>query len=94
VDQGLLIARLYRNSPASRAGLRGATEEVIYRQRQMLVGGDILTAIDSVPLDSWDDLDAYLQEQTEVGQTVTLTIWRSDQEMTIEVELGEMPQGL
>jgi len=25
---------------------------------------------------------------------VTLTIWRGDQEMTIEVELGEMPEGL
>jgi S1-C subfamily serine protease len=94
VDQGLLIAQLYRNSPAVRAGLRGATEEVIYRQRWLLVGGDILTAIDGVPLRHWDDLDAYLQEQTEVGQTVTLTIWRGDQEMTMEVELGEMPEGL
>jgi S1-C subfamily serine protease len=94
VDQGLLIAQLYRNSPAAQAGLRGATEEVIYRQRWLLVGGDILTAIDSVPLRNWDDLDAYLQEQTEVGQTVTLTIWRGDQEMTIEVKLGEMPEGL
>ncbi|MCK4451623.1 MAG: trypsin-like peptidase domain-containing protein, partial [Anaerolineae bacterium] len=94
VDRGLLIAQLYRNSPAVRAGLRGATEEVIYRRRRLLVGGDILTAIDGVPLHNWDDLDAYLQEQTEVGQTVTLTIWRDDQEMTIEVKLGEMPEGL
>lgn len=94
VDQGLLIAQLYRNSPAVQAGLRGATEEVIYRQRWLLVGGDILTAIDGVPLRNWDDLDAYLQEQTEVGQTVTLTLWRGDQEMTIEVKLGEMPEGL
>ncbi len=94
VDRGLLIAQLYRNSPAVRAGLLGATEEVIYRRRRLLVGGDVLTAIDGVPLLSWDDLDAYLQEQTEVGQTVTLTIWRDDQEMTIEVKLGEMPEGL
>ncbi len=94
VDQGLLIAQLYRNSPAVRAGLRGATEEVIYGRRRLLVGGDVLTAIDGVPLRNWDDLDAYLQEQTEVGQTVTLTIWRSDQEMTIAVALGEMPEGL
>jgi len=94
VDRGLLIAQLYRNSPAVRAGLRGANEEVIYRRRRLLVGGDILTAIDGVPLHSWDDLDAYLQEQTAVGQTATLTIWRGDQEMTIEVKLGEMPEGL
>ncbi|MBC8263437.1 MAG: trypsin-like peptidase domain-containing protein [Anaerolineales bacterium] len=94
VDRGLLIAQLYRNSPAVRAGLRGATEEVIYRRRRILVGGDILTAIDGAPLRNWDDLDAYLQEQTEVGQTVTLTIWRGDQEMIFEVKLGEMPEGL
>lgn len=94
VDQGLLIAQLYRNSPAVRAGLRSATEEVIYRRRRLLVGGDILTAIDGVPLHNWDDLDTYLQEQTEVGQTATLTIWRGDQEITIEVKLGEIPEGL
>jgi S1-C subfamily serine protease len=94
VDRGLLIAQLYRNSPAVQAGLRGATEEVTYRRRRMLIGGDILTAIDGVSLLSWDDLDAYLQEQTEVGQTVTLSIWRDDQEMTIEVKLGEMPEGM
>jgi len=94
VDRGLLIAQLYRNSPAVRAGLRSATEEVIYRRRRLLVGGDILTAIDGVPLHNWDDLDTYLQEQTEVGQTATLTIWRGDQEITIEVKLGEIPEGL
>ena len=66
----------------------------LYQRRRLLVGGDILTAIDGMPLHNWDDLDAYLQEQTEVGQTVTLTIWRDDQEMTIEVKLGEMPEGL
>jgi S1-C subfamily serine protease len=92
VDEGLLIAQLYRDSPAVQVGLRGATEEVIYRRRRLLVGGDILTAIDGLPLRNWDDLDAYLQEQTEVGQMVTLTIWRGDQEMPIEVKLGEMPE--
>ena len=63
-------------------------------EAKLLVGGDILTAIDGMPLHNWDDLDAYLQEQTEVGQTVTLTVWRDDQEMAIEVKLGEMPEGL
>ena len=66
----------------------------LYQRRRLLVGGDILTAIDGMPLHNWDDLDAYLQEQTEVGQTVALTVWRDDQEMAIEVKLGEMPEGL
>lgn len=91
VEQGLLIAQVYRNSPVLRAGLRGASAEVIYGRRRLLIGGDILTAIDGDPLRSWDDLDAYLQEQTAVGQTVTLTIVRERRQIEIEVVLGEEP---
>ncbi len=62
--KALLIAQLYRDSPAQQAGLRGATDEKIVGNRRWMVGGDIVTTIDGVPLRSWDDLDAYLQERT------------------------------
>lgn len=91
VSQGLLIAQIYRNSPADRAGLRGASDEVIFGNRRMLVGGDILTAIDGAPLKAWEDLDAYLSEQTEVGQTVNLTILRNGEERVVEAIVGEDP---
>jgi S1-C subfamily serine protease len=68
VDQGLLIARVYQDSPAQQSGLRTATQTVVVGYRRYLVGGDILTAIDGVPLASWDDLRAYLDERTEVGR--------------------------
>ncbi len=91
VDQGLLIARIYQGSPAARTDLHGATSEQIFGNRRLLVGGDILTAIDGAPLKSWDDLDAYLAEHTEVGQRVTLTVLREGQERKIEVVVGEEP---
>ncbi len=91
VDHGLLIAQIYRNSPAQQAGIRGATDEVILGNRRLLIGGDILVAIDDVPLQSWEDLDAYLQEKTEVGQTVTLHIVRDGQAITLPVVVGEEP---
>ena len=91
VDQGLLIARVYENSPALRAGLRTATQNVMVRYRRYLVGGDIVTAIDGVPLRSWDDLRAYLDEQTEVGQTVRLSLWRDDQPLEVDLVLGQEP---
>ncbi|RME82934.1 MAG: PDZ domain-containing protein [Caldilineae bacterium] len=91
VDHGLLIARVYRNSPAQRAGIRTATREVIIGNRRFLIGGDVLTAIDGVPLKTWEDLDAYLQEETEVGQTVTLEIVRDGRPMSLQVEVGEEP---
>ncbi|MBX7234986.1 MAG: trypsin-like peptidase domain-containing protein [Caldilineales bacterium] len=91
-SQGLLIAQIYRDSPADQAGLRGATDEVAFGNRRLLVGGDILTAIDGVPLKTWDDLDAYLSEQTEVGQTVRLSIVRGGEERVVEVVVGEDPR--
>lgn len=91
-SQGLLIAQIYRDSPADQAGLRGATDEVAFGNRRLLVGGDILTAIDGVPLKTWDDLDAYLSEQTEVGQTVRLSIVRGGEDRVVEVVVGEDPR--
>jgi S1-C subfamily serine protease len=91
VDQGLLIAQVYENSPAQRAGIRTATQQGNVGQRRYLIGGDILTAIDDLPVTSWGDLNAYLQEQTEVGQQVTLTLWRNGQQIELPIVLGEEP---
>ncbi len=91
VNQGLLIARVYPGSPAQLAGVRGATQEVYLGNRRMLVGGDILTAIDGHPLKTWEDLNAYLEENIRVGDTVTLEIIRGDERVEILVVVGEAP---
>jgi S1-C subfamily serine protease len=89
MEQGLLVAQLYRGSPAVRAGLQGATEEVILRNRRVYVGGDIIVAIDGQPLRTWEDLFSYLELETHVGQTVELSIWRGDEQLTLTAELAE-----
>ena len=91
VQQGLLLARVYQGSPAEQAGLRTATQTALLGFQQYLIGGDILTAIDGAPLASWDDLRAYLDEQTEVGQTVRLTVWRDGQQVEVDVTVGQEP---
>ncbi len=91
VTRGLLIAQIYDNSPAMRAGIRPADKEIILGNTRYLIGGDILIAIDGVPLKTWEDLDAYLQENTEVGQIVTLDILRDGKQLQIQVPLGEEP---
>jgi S1-C subfamily serine protease len=94
VSQGLLVAQLYRNSPAAAAGLRGAQREVVLGNRIILAGGDIILAINDHPLKSWDELDAYLEEQTRVGQEVTLKVLRNGQEIALQVTLAERPAGI
>ncbi len=93
VEQGLLVARIYQGSPAARAGLRPAQRQVVLGNRLILAGGDIITAIDGEPIRGMDDLDAYLEERTRVGQTVTLDVIRDGKERQISAELDEMPRG-
>ncbi len=94
VESGLLVARLYRDSPADRAGVRSAQREVILGNRRYLVGGDVITAIDGLQLARWEDLNAYLDEKTEVGQTITLTVIRDGQEQTLQAILEDTPETL
>ncbi len=92
VEQGVLVARIYRGSPAHKAGIRGANKEVVIGNRIILAGGDIITAIDDTPVKSVDFLNAYLEDNTKVGQTVELSILREGKPLKLRVVLEEEPQ--
>jgi S1-C subfamily serine protease len=94
VQEGLLIARIYRNSPADEAGIQTAQEEVILGNRRYYIGGDILTAIDDRPLTTWEQLNAYLDEEASVGQTVTLAILRDGEPLQLQATLVDTPEQL
>jgi len=92
VDQGVLVAQVYRGSPAHKAGIRGAKDQVVIGSRIILVGGDIITAIDNTPIKGVDFLNAYLEDNTQVGQTVELSILRDGKPLKVKVVLEEEPQ--
>lgn len=92
VERGILVAQLYRQGPAVAAGLQGATQEVIVGNRRVLVGGDIVTAVNGVNIPNWDALAEYLELNTQVGDEVTLTIIRGGQTLELPIMVGEQPQ--
>jgi len=89
--QGVLVAAVQADTAAEEAGLRGGSIQENFLGAQVTLGGDIITAVDGVPLRSFDDLLAYLVMHTEPGQTVTLTIIRDGDTMEVPVTLGERP---
>lgn len=91
VDQGVLVAQLYRGGPADVAGVRGAEQQVIVGNRRLLVGGDIITAVNGVPVEDWNGLLQYLEFETEVGDVVTLTLLRGGTEMGLDVTIAAQP---
>jgi 2-alkenal reductase len=92
VTEGVMITTVSSNSPASRAGLRGGDREVTMRGFSILVGGDIITAIDGTPIVEFEDLLGYLVANTRVGQEVTVTIFRDGEFFDVPVTLAERPR--
>jgi 2-alkenal reductase len=91
VEQGILVARVYENSPAQEAGLQGATQEIVLGNQRLLVGGDILVAVDGNQVSDWNTLLEYLEEETRVGQQVQLTVQRGSQQFTLVATLDAQP---
>ena len=92
VDQGLLVVDVVSGGPAEQAGVRGGSQNVQVGSYELPIGGDIITAIGDKPVASLQDLTVYLEDQTSVGDTVTVTVVRDGQPQKIDVTLAERPQ--
>lgn len=88
VKRGLLIEQVQPGSPAARAGIRGGKRMVVVGLQQMLIGGDVLVAVNGEKIDGQMDL-ALALNQKRPGDKVTLTIYRDGKKMDVEVTLGE-----
>jgi putative serine protease PepD len=90
-DRGLMIVDTYRNSPASRAGLRGATDQVRMGRRILPVGGDILLEFQGKPINSVQEM-ATETDRYKAGEKVTVTILRNNKRMDVPITLAEAPR--
>jgi len=92
VDEGLLMIEIVSGGPADRAGIRGGDRIVQLGNVRLALGGDIITAINGEAVDNLQELTVYLETQTQVGDTVEVTIVRDGVEQNVQVTLAERPQ--
>jgi S1-C subfamily serine protease len=92
VDAGLMVIETVRGAPAAKAGIRGASRSVRVGRYQVRLDGDIVIAINGAPISNFEELTVYLDTETQVGDTVQVTIIRDGQEENVEVELDARPQ--
>lgn len=91
-DHGFLITSIAPGSPADKAGLRGADDEVIIDGQRIPVGGDIIVSIDNRQINTAGDVCNILT-QKEAGEIVRIEINRLGSLRVINVMLEEAPQG-
>jgi serine protease Do len=86
-QRGALIINVTPGGPADKAGLQGSDSTTTIDGQDVPIGGDVIVAVDGQPITSFNDVVAYLARNTEVGQTVTLTVLRQGKEQKIPVVL-------
>ena len=92
IDCGVMIVEVVSGSPAADAGLRGGQRGAIIGGMRVLLGGDILTSINSKEISDMDDLVRILREIT-VGETIFVQVHREGQTFEVPVVMTEMPYG-
>ena len=88
VDFGLLIVKVSPGGAAEHAGLRGGTERAYLGNIPIMLGGDLIVAIDGENIQDQQDL-AQVMNAHRAGDTVKVTVYRGKQKMDVTVTLGE-----
>jgi putative serine protease PepD len=88
VNEGLLIERVSPGGPAERAGLKGGERQAILGMSRIVLGGDVVTAIDGRPINGQMDLNLALNRKRP-GDTVKVEYYRGGQKMQAEVKLSD-----
>jgi 2-alkenal reductase len=82
--RGAYVISVLPDSPAAEAGLVGADP-------QTGQGGDLIIELDGRPVGNFDDLNAYLVLEAEVGQTIEVTVLRDGEIVKFPLTLGARP---
>ena len=88
-SKGAYLVEVVSGGPADQAGLKAGTRDTSITGLE--AGGDLITAIDGQPINTYADLIGYLMTKKSPGDKVALTILRDGKEMQVTVTLGKRP---
>lgn len=89
-QRGALVIEVLEDSPSEAAGLRGSDDTTTVNGLELPVGGDIIIALEGVPVQTFDDLVAELAHHA-AGERVALTILRDGKTQDVTVTLEARP---
>ena len=88
VDYGLLIVQTIPGGSADLAGLHGGTERAYLGNIPIMLGGDLIVAIDGEKIEDEQTLSQMMNNHR-AGDTVKVTIYRNKKKIDVNVALGE-----
>jgi len=91
VDYGLLVIQVTPGGSADQAGLRAGSERAYLGNTPIMLGGDLIVAIDGQKVENEQDL-AQTMNNHRAGDTVKISVYRGKKKMDVTVPLGEARQ--
>ncbi|MDR1374436.1 MAG: trypsin-like peptidase domain-containing protein [Treponema sp.] len=93
IGSGLLVSRTKRNGFAEQAGIRQGSDPVQYGSSVIYLGGDIITSVDGLAVESLADLYSAL-EDNKPGERVAIEVDRGGRTVKTEVVLADREEVL
>jgi 2-alkenal reductase len=90
VKRGALVVDVKAGSPGAKAGLQGGDHETSVLGIQSLVtGGDVITAIDGIPVRRADDVVRIVSFSLKPHDVAVFTVVRNGRQLKLPVTMGE-----
>jgi PDZ domain len=80
IPQGVFVSKIQRNGTADLAGIHGS----VTNEYGEILSGDVITAIDGIPVTRFEDLLSYVQEHKSVGDNIFFTVYRNGQILELQ----------
>lgn len=88
VSKGLLVSQVVPGGKADSAGLKGGTSQVLYGSSVIYLGGDVITQVNDVDIEEYNDLFTALSN-TRPGDKVSVVVNRNGSSVKLSIELVE-----
>ncbi len=87
-DSGILVQEVVPGGAAERAGIRGGNQQAYVGNTPIMLGGDLIVAIDGHEVSDPQDITT-LMDKHQAGDTVSVTFYRGRRQITLKLILGE-----
>jgi 2-alkenal reductase len=88
VTRGALVDTVSAGGPAASAGLRGGSHEEQFEGETITAGGDVIVAVDGLPVASASDLVRIVANTLRPGETAVFSVVRTSGRRTVAVKLA------